>query len=123
MVTIFTGALAFADDVVLISPTVSAMSKMLNICEHLSKEYKVSFNPDKSKHMVSGSNDAYPILFIDKLPICKVNTFEYLGHGVGQNALNISISNSISRFQTEVNLLMTQVGTAFPDARHKLFKT
>ena len=107
----------------LISPTVFAMSKMLNICENFSKEYKVSFNPDKSKHMVCGSNDDYPMLFIDKLPICKLNTFEHLGHCVGQDALDISVSNCISRFQTEVNLLMAQFGNVFPDARYTLFKT
>ena len=53
----------------------------------------------------------------------KVNIFEHLGHYVGQNALNNSVSNCISRFQTEVNLLMAQFGTAFPDTRYKLFKT
>ena len=40
---IFTGALAYADDVVLIAPTMVSMRKLLDICSTFSKD-SVKFN-------------------------------------------------------------------------------
>ena len=49
----YVGTLAYADDVVLIAPTASAMRKMLAICDSSAAEYLVSFNAKKSKCLVS----------------------------------------------------------------------
>ena len=46
------GALAYADDVVLLCPTKTGLLKMLNICKHFSCKYDVVFNADKSKLIV-----------------------------------------------------------------------
>jgi len=45
---VYTGALAYADDVVLLAPTPSAMRIMLKICEDFAKEFSVVFNASKS---------------------------------------------------------------------------
>ena len=45
----FLGALAYADDVVLLCPTKTGLSKMLNICKQFSCKYDVVLNADKSK--------------------------------------------------------------------------
>ena len=44
---VFTGALAYADDVVLLAPTPSAMRVLLNICGEYGKEFSVAFNAVK----------------------------------------------------------------------------
>ena len=44
---IFTGGLGFADDGVLISPTLPPMKEMFNICEAFGQKYNVMFNPEK----------------------------------------------------------------------------
>ena len=46
---VFVGALCYADDVVLLCPSRVALVKMLSICEHVSTEYFISFNPGKTK--------------------------------------------------------------------------
>ena len=48
----FVGALAYADDVVLLCPTKTGLLKMLNICKLFSCKYDVVFNADKSKLIV-----------------------------------------------------------------------
>lgn len=48
----FVGALAYADDVVLIAPTPSAMRKMLAVCDAFALEYNILFNASKSKYVV-----------------------------------------------------------------------
>ena len=41
-------ALAYADDLVLIGPTVNSMKILLNITERYGNDFSVNFNPDKS---------------------------------------------------------------------------
>ena len=48
----FTGALAYADDIVLIAPNPSAMRKLLVFCDAYAAEYDIVFNADKSKFLV-----------------------------------------------------------------------
>lgn len=45
----FVGALAYADDVVLLSPSASAMRRMLLICDQFAAEYNVVVNVNKTK--------------------------------------------------------------------------
>jgi len=48
----FVGALAYADDIVLVTPSASAMRKLLRICDVYAAEYCISFNANKFKCMV-----------------------------------------------------------------------
>ena len=43
---VFYGALSYADDVILLSPTLCGMNQMLSICELYGVEYSVKFNPE-----------------------------------------------------------------------------
>jgi len=52
----YAGALAYADDLVLLAPTASALRKMLAICDVYAAEYSMSFNAQKSKCLVILSN-------------------------------------------------------------------
>lgn len=84
----FVGALAYADDIVLLAPTPSAMRKLLSICDIYAKEYDILFNAKKSKFLaVVGSrrrslfkltcNCAF---HIGGNPIENVASFSHLGH-------------------------------------------
>ena len=44
----YVGCGAYADDVQLLSPTVSGLQKMINVCEGFSKEYCLKFNEKKT---------------------------------------------------------------------------
>jgi hypothetical protein len=45
----FVGALAYADDLVLLAPSASAMRRMLLICDDYAAQFNVVFNASKSK--------------------------------------------------------------------------
>ena len=45
----YAGALAYADDVTLISPSMTGLKKMSSICEQYASEYDILFNGSKSK--------------------------------------------------------------------------
>ena len=44
----YCGALGYADDLILLSPTVSSMKMMLGICETYAKKHKINFNAKKA---------------------------------------------------------------------------
>ena len=48
----FLGVLGYADDIVLIAPSPSAMRKLLAICDGYASDYDIIFNADKSKSIV-----------------------------------------------------------------------
>ena len=48
----FVGALAYADDIVILAPSPSAMRILLRVCDSYAAKYDINFNPDKSKFLV-----------------------------------------------------------------------
>jgi len=50
--THFVDALVYADDIVLVAPSATALRKMLAICEDYAGEYCICFNAAKSKCLV-----------------------------------------------------------------------
>jgi len=48
----FVGVLGYADDVVLLAPSPSAMCKMLALCGEFANEYSAAFYANKSKCLV-----------------------------------------------------------------------
>jgi hypothetical protein len=45
----FVGALAYADDIVIIAPSAYATRKLLNFCDNFANVYHILFNAEKSK--------------------------------------------------------------------------
>lgn len=84
----FVGTLAYADDIVLIAPTATALRKMLDICDNYAQRFDISFNASKSKWMVFVPSDRRHR--DTRLDLCsfrvggavmeRVNSVVYLGH-------------------------------------------
>ena len=53
----FIGALSYADDITLLSPSLKGLRYMLNICEEYGKEFHVTFNDKKTTGMVFGTSN------------------------------------------------------------------
>jgi len=85
---LYVGALAYADDLVLLAPSACAMRHMLSVCDQYSVEFAVLFNASKSKCLVclpcgksSLSGDiSKPSFFINGNLIEVVNQWPHLGH-------------------------------------------
>ena len=46
---VYVGALAYANDLLVLAPTPSAMRLLLQICDNYAMEYNITFNASKSK--------------------------------------------------------------------------
>ena len=84
----FVGALAYADDIVLLNPTPTAAWKLLCICETFAFEY-IKFNVQKSKLLVASPRTRQRQISylktcssfsIDGSLIERVESFSHLGH-------------------------------------------
>jgi len=84
----FVGALAYADDIVLLAPTPSVMWKLLQICEQYAQEYSTTFNAKKSRCMVAAPRNHHHLhlsgnichFVIDSNSNIFVDSFLHLGH-------------------------------------------
>jgi len=84
----YVGALAYADDIVLVAPTPTAMRRLLMICDAFANEFNIIFNSEKSKFLVIVSagrrtsyNDCCHCVFnIGGKPIENVEMYSHLGH-------------------------------------------
>ncbi len=77
MVIRFIGALAFADDLNLLTPTLSELKILIDVCEKYAKEFNIKFNGSKSR-----------------LLLFKGRNCEILTRGVTVNGVSLTVSET-----------------------------
>jgi hypothetical protein len=86
MGSFFVGVLAYADDLVLLSPTPRAMRSMLAVCDSYASEFCISFNANKSKCLLirprskSRGDVVHPRFKVGGKIIDFVDKWPHLGH-------------------------------------------
>ena len=77
----FFGAIGYADDLTLLSPTVTSLSKMIKICEEFSNEYNVKYNPDKTVCLLFSKKDQPGVnVVLNGQNVSWVNNVKHLGN-------------------------------------------
>ena len=80
----FLGALTYADDIVLLAPTPSAMRAMVAICDRYADDLDIVFNAKKSKFIHVGSRlkqlYSFPEFYIGNVATEFVDEWPYFGH-------------------------------------------
>jgi hypothetical protein len=126
-------ALGYADDLVLLTPTVRAMRVLLNICDEFAVNYDVVFNASKSKCVVTkpscGRNMALeriptsPFL-IGGIEIEFVDSWPHLGHVLNKNRDD---GNDIEKIRNalcgQINNVLCYFGHLSPVVKLRLIKT
>ena len=118
----FAGALCYADDIMLLTPTRKAMNSFLLICENYSREYELMFNASKSKTVLfnSESDDMFS-LHGNRIDI--VQSEAHLGNFFGANSFHSQIDRSIRDLYMNFNLLLAQFSHVSVDIKYTLFKS
>lgn len=119
----FLGALAYADDVVLLAPTTTAANIMLTEAVKFAAEYNVSFNASKTKHVLFNDYDSVANVTIGSTIISSIQTELHLGNTVGKTYNSENISNCIRNFNSKVNKLVATFSNCDFKVKYKLFKT
>ena len=120
----YAGALAYADDITLISPSLTGLRKKSGICEQYASEYDILFNGSKRK-----------LLFF-KGRCCNVSTLSvvvcgqlvemsdtavHLGHTITSNDRDSITKSAKSSFWKSFNILIAEFGKLSPFVISKLF--
>ena len=53
----YVGSFAYADDIILLAPTITFLRLMLQIVHNFGNDYCINFNPRKSEYLVFGKSE------------------------------------------------------------------
>ena len=79
----FAGAFAYADDVVLLAPSASALRTMLDICSSFAVSHKLEFNGNKTQLIsftAPGVSSTYPTILFNNICLTYSDQVLHLGH-------------------------------------------
>jgi hypothetical protein len=128
----FVGALAYADDLVIIAPTASALRRLLVLCESYAREYCISFNALKSKCLTVVPKNCraifedinHCVFYIDGKPIEFVRSFSHLGHMISSELNDDEdIINRKTAFIGQVNNTLCYFDKLTSLVKFKLFQS
>jgi len=123
----FVGVLAYADDIVLVTPSASAMRKLLGICDAYAAEFSITFNASKSKCMVISPTTRRSVQYCDFVlegkPMEFVSSYVHLGHLLTDSLRDSSdILKRRSDFVGQVNNVLCYFQKQRSDVKYKLFQ-
>ena len=121
----FMGAFRYADDIILLAPSKSSLTSMLQIAKKYANTHDILFNAAKSKYLMFGkTNDCQDQhIIMDNIQI-KCTSWEiHLGHDLDSQNSDKYISNAISNLFVSFNSIMYNFHSARADLKYFLFKT
>jgi hypothetical protein len=122
---IYVGALAYADDITLLCPSIRGLNKMLGICSQYASENDIIFNAKKTLCIkFGGLISNYEHVIFNNVEIAWCDTVKHLGNIINVNLTNIDdcrLKSSI--FIGNVNKLISNFGIVQPFILSNLFKS
>ena len=101
----------YADDIVLLSPSCFGLRKLANICEDFGNQWDIKFNPLKSQLMTFGGNNPSSMtLSMNGVPLPWVSKVKYLGVSFLCNTGKTDMSDTIKKFYSQFNNIMSVLG-------------
>ena len=119
----FMGAVAYADDIVLLSPTLYGLRKMLKVCESFSNNYDIEFNPSKSKMLLFNAPDVLHPLKMNGTVIPVSKCEKHLGNIIGQDSNVKRVENAVKELYCSCNKIVNEFNLVDLNTRYFLFKT
>ena len=123
---VFAGALAYADDIVLLAPTKSALTRMLSVASECADMLSLKFNGTKSQYVRfrsgHGECDGDHVFFCGtKVP--EIESGLHLGNILGAGSRDSVVEKAALDLQCRTNILLSRFSFCSPDVRYKLFKS
>ena len=120
----FVGAVSYADDVSLITPSFRSAQIMLNICSTFADEFHLLFNGNKSHALVFGA-PAFPAksLVLNGSTIPYAASGLHLGHMIGANAAHLNAQRAIGALTVRSNMLALNYRFVYFEHLRTLFRS
>ena len=109
------GVLMYADDIVLISPSITGLQEMVNTRSRYMMEHNLLLNENKSECVFfSDDGELIPCpIFLNNKPLIWKDSVKHLGHIVDNtNRMNLDIINRQNKFMSCVNYINNEFSFA-----------
>ena len=124
----FLGVFGYADDVVLLSPSLEGLQKMLDICNKFCVEHGIQIsvdrNPKKSKTKTVAfncKNKSPSNLILNDIPVPWSDSYKHLGHKISSDQdMFHDLNAKCGEFNGKVHALRQEIGSQHPDTFMKL---
>lgn len=119
--------ISYADDIVLLSPTIRGLRRLLSICEEYAASHGLLYNSKKSEILVFKSGKYQPThvppVYLNGLALKKVESFKYLGHIVTSDLRDDKdIERERRALAVRTNMLARRFVRCSRDVKITLFK-
>ena len=121
--TKYMGSFSYADDIVIITPSQTAMRLQLEICDEFSSEYSISFNPDKYQLLHYTQSSVIEGMFFNGIFIKSAKSANHLGITLNIDNKGSCVKNITDMFYVNVNSLKATFPNVSREIKYKLFKT
>ena len=119
----YMGSFAYADDIVLLAPTVASLQAQLVVCEQFSKDFNIKFNASKSKLLVFGGNSVEIKFQGHVIPVgvkeCHIGNLIGTDDNICHDVIKAACCDIYSKF----NLLVRQFHAVDKFIMYKLFNS
>ena len=128
----YSGIVAYADDIILLSPTLNGLQKMINKCTEYNESVAIRLNCEKTEFIVSGTEITNTYISMDGYRIKPQNRLKHLGFiwNVRSNKSHLATLNDeniqerINKFWTVIyTLIKGGIRFCHPHTIGHLFKT
>jgi hypothetical protein len=122
----FVGCLAYADDLVILSPTIQGLKHMLDMCRNFSEDFKVTFNGTKSQYIIfDGKMDVSSVSTIMAFDVQLENSsyVDHLGHKIYADLRKDDLEGVISSFYRQYNQFRSKFGCVASVVQAELFQS
>ena len=117
----FCGAFGYADDIILLCPTLSGLKEMITICENYAIEHDILFNGSKSKLLIFGREYVNPNVYVNGNSVDVCTKAEYLGIILNTENNYNAIEEGITTFNVSFNRFLANFNTCRISVKNKLF--
>ncbi|XP_052744136.1 uncharacterized protein LOC128199283 [Bicyclus anynana] len=119
--------ISYADDMVLLSPSVRALRKLLTICERYAQKHGLLYNVKKSELLVfrvgSRKLENVPPVTLGGIELQRVSEFKYLGHIVTEGLCDdMDMERERRAIAVRCNMLARRFARSTVDVKVTLFK-
>ena len=122
---------AYADDIVLLSPSCTALKGLVNICEIFARDTKMKFNPEKCTLLIFSKNPNFYVnnikIILDGCEIKNVLNEKHLGHNFDASFVNsfnlINFQNVTNDLKVRTNAIINNFRPISWQAKVKLFNS
>ena len=118
----FVGAFGYADDIILLCPSLQGMREMVKICENYAAMHKILFNGKKSVYLVFGNYKYNVSLTVNNEKVSRSTSAIHLGHFFHtENTSKELTENAIKDFHKSKHSFLSRFGTCNTKTKNKLF--